>query len=96
MNKIKNFLKKSGAMLTMALVGAGALLKGAFVHAAADTDLQAGLASTTAIFTDNKSVIINWVVGIFAVLVVITLIFGALKWTRRQAGGIFGGGRRRR
>ncbi len=96
MSKIKNFFKKSGAMLTMALVGAGALLKGAFVHAAADADLTAGLASTTAIFTDNKSVIINWVVGIFAVLVVITLIFGALKWTRRQAGGIFGGGRRRR
>ena len=95
MTKIKNFFKKSGAMLTMALVGAGALVKGAFVHAAADAELQAGLASTTAIFTDNKGVVINWAVGIFSILIVITLIFGALRWSRRQAGGIFGGKRRR-
>lgn len=95
MNKIKNFFKKSGAILTMALVGAGALVKGAFVHAAADTDLQAGLASTSAIFTDNKGAIINWIVMIFGALVVITLILAAARWIRRQAGTIFGGGKKK-
>lgn len=90
MSKIKNFFKKSGAMLTMALVGAGALVKGAFVHAAADTDLTGALASTTAIFSDNKGVIINWLVGIVGILIVITLVFGAVKWARSQVGGIFG------
>lgn len=94
MTKIKNFFKKSGAMLTMALVGAGALLKGAFVHAAADADLTAGLASTTAIFTDNKGTIITWMVGIFGVLVIIAIVFAALRFVRRKAGGIFGSGKK--
>jgi hypothetical protein len=88
---IKKILAVGGMVM-----GLFAMIGSKMALAAADADLAAGFASTTEIFTDNKSAIITWLVGIFLVLIVITLIFGALKWTRRQAGGIFGGGRRRR
>lgn len=89
---MKKYLSKIG-LAVMAVLG---LLGTKAVNAAADADLTAGFASTTAIFTDNKSAIIDWLVGIFLVLIIIALVFGALKWTRRQASGIFGGGRKRR
>lgn len=87
-------IKKILAVGSM-VMGLFAMIGTKMAMAAADQDLVNGFASTTAIFTDNKSAIISWLVGIFLVLIVITLIFGALKWTRRQAGGIFGGGKRR-
>lgn len=98
MTKIKNFFKKSGAMLTMALVGAGALLKGAFVHAAADTDLTTSLASTTSMVSDNKSIILTFIVGIGVVALVIRLaksaVVLAIKWATSALGGSKNRGRR--
>lgn len=82
--------------LSVGLMALLALVSTSAVNAAADADLTAGFASTTAIFTDNKSAIISWVVGIFAVTIVISLAIRALFFTKRQALGIFGVGRRGR
>jgi len=79
-----------GAMALMALVF------GTQAHAAADADLVAGFASTTAIFTDNKSAIISYVVGIMLVIIVIGLIIRGLFFGKRQLMGVFGDGRRKK
>lgn len=92
MTKISKWIMGMSAA-TMALIG---MVATKAVHAAADTDLAVGFASTTAIFTDNKSAIIVWFVGIFTVLIVIGLALRALFFARRQANGIFGGGRKGR
>lgn len=54
-----------------------------------DADLQNGLNSITAIFTDNKSEIIWFLVGVFSTLIIITLIFGALKLARNYSRGFY-------
>jgi len=66
------------------------------VLAAADADLEAGFASTTAIADDNKSLIINYIVSIFLVVLVIAIAKAGLNWGLRKIVGAFGGGRRRR
>jgi len=91
---MKNLGKKMSVGL-MALV-AGVLSVVNSVKAAADTDLVNGLASTTLIFTDNKGTIITWVVGIFAVTIVVALLIRALFFGKRQAVGMLPGGKRRR
>jgi len=73
-----------------------ALVFGASAHAAADADLVAGFASSTAIFTDNKGAIITYVVSIVLVVTVVTLIIRGLFFGKRMLSGVFGGGKRRR
>lgn len=89
---MKKLTKRLGlfAMSVFALAGATG------VNAAADTNLQSGLASTTAIFTDNYGEIITWVVGIFAITIVVLLVIRALFFAKRQAAGMLPGGRRKR
>jgi len=89
MNKLIKKLSV-GLMAIAGLVGATA------THAAADADLSAGLASTTLIFTDNKGTLISWIVGIFAVTIVVGLLVKSLFFGKRQALGMLGGGKRRR
>jgi len=57
-------------------------------HAAADADLLAGFASSTLIFTDNKSAIIAYVVSIILVVVVIGLIIRGLFFGKRLLLGV--------
>lgn len=91
MNTIKKYF---GYVLSfVALVG---LTVSNYAHAAADTYLSSGLASTTLIFTDNYGVVISWVVGIFAITIVVGLVIKALFFGKRQALGMLGGGKRRR
>lgn len=90
------FLKSWLAKASLAIAGIGALLVGKLAHAAADADLVAGFASTTAIFSDNKSAIITYVVGIMLVIIVIGLIIRGLFFGKRQLMGVFGGGKKRR
>jgi len=78
----------------MALLGAVGLAS--TTYAAADAALVSGLASTTAIFTDNYTTVITWVVGIFAVTIIVGLVIKALFFGKRQALGMLGGGKRRR
>jgi len=81
-----------GGFLT--LLGMGGLVS--YTHAAADADLVAGFASSTAIFTDNKGAIITYVVSIVLVVTVVTLIIRGLFFGKRMLSGVFGGGKRRR
>jgi len=90
LNKIKNYAYVVGAFVV------GLLVVGNNAKAAADADLTAGLASTTAIFTDNKGEIITWVVGVFAAVIVMSLVIRALFFSKGMALGIFGGRRKRR
>jgi len=92
MNKLKSYLMKGGLALG-AFLG---VVQANAAKAAADADLTAGLASTTAIFTDNKSVIITWIVGIFAVTIVVALVIRALGFGKRAAVGMIPGGRKGR
>lgn len=85
---------KIGSFLTLAI--ATFLGWAGYAKAAADADLVAGFASTTLIFTDNKSTIITYVVGIFLVLIVIGLVIRGLFFGKRMLMGVFGGGKRRR
>ena len=66
------------------------------VHAAADADLTAAFATGTAALTDNKGAVLTWIVGVFGVVILITIVIAALSRARRQVGGAIGGGRRRR
>jgi len=79
-----------------AAIGTGVLTMAGSVLAAADTDLSNGFASTTAIAEDNKSLIINYIVSIFLVVLVIAVAKAGLNWGLRKIVGAFGGGRRRR
>ncbi len=54
-----------------------------------DADLVNGLNSITAIFTDNKSQIIWFIIGVFSTLIIITLILGAAKLVRNYSKGIY-------
>jgi len=77
-------------------LAASSLVMASGVHAAADTDLTNALASTTAIFTDNKALIFGFVVGIFAIFFVFKIIMRALGWGTGKVLGGFGGRKRRR
>lgn len=65
------------------------------VLAAADTDLSNAFASSTAIATDNKSLIVGYIVSIFLVVLVIAVAKAGLNWGLRKISGSFGGGKRR-
>lgn len=60
---------------------------GGNAKAAADADLAAGLASTTAIFADNKSQIVLWIVAIFGFVIVIRLVIRLLGYGKRHITG---------
>jgi len=79
-----------GVMSLLALFG----VKSAY--AAADADLTAALASSTLVLTDNKGQILTWLVALFGVVILITIVIGALSRARRQIGGAVGGGKKRR
>jgi hypothetical protein len=96
MNKIKQFANKYMAKIGAAALALGLSVKGAVCHAATDADLQAGLASTTSIFTDNKGTIITYVVGIITATFIIGLVIKAAFFGKRQGLGMFGGRSRRR
>jgi len=79
-----------GLMGLLGLLGAKATM------AAADADLTAAFASGTAALTDNKGAVLSWIAGVFGVVILITIVVGALSRARRQIGGAVGGGKRRR
>lgn len=91
-----NKLKKFGKYLGVLVGGTLGLTVASQVGATADTELVAGLASTTAIFTDNYGEVISWIVGIFAITIVVALVVRALFFSKGQALGMLGGRRRRR
>lgn len=91
---MKKYAKQLLGIMSAFVLGLVALADKA--KAAADADLVAGFASTTAIFTDNKSAIISYVVGIMLVIIVIGLIIRGLFFGKRQLMGVFGGGRRKK
>jgi len=87
---------KKISMFAFALLCALPVLGPHIAKAAADADLVAGLASSSAIYTDNKSTLIGYVVGLILVTTVIALVIRALFFGKRQITGVFGGGRRKR
>lgn len=91
---MKKLTKKIGISF-MALVGVLGLGT-QFAHAAADADLTAGLASTTAIFTDNKSIIIGFFVGVIGIALIIGVAIAASQRGRRMITGAVGGGKKKR
>lgn len=86
------YLKKIG-IAALAVFG---MVSAASVKAAADTDLESALATTTAYIVDNKGIILGMLVSIFGVTIVVTIINGLLSRGRRQIGAAVGGGRRRK
>jgi len=74
-----------------------AALLGLNAHAAADTDLTNALASSTAMVTDNKAIILGYFVGLGVVVLVIKFGKKAVLMAINWAVGAFGGrkGRRR-
>jgi len=93
---MKNFFKNVWSKIGLMALGVMGFLGLAANHAkaAADTDLTSALASTTAIFTDNKSIIVLFLVGVFAVAIVIVLLRKALGFGKAQVAGAMGGGRK--
>lgn len=66
-------------------------------RAAADVDLVAAAASTSAIFADNKGTVINMVVVVITAVLIFSLAVAIMLWAQYQAVGSIGGrGRRRR
>jgi len=84
------------AKLAVGLSAVGLAMSGLICHAAADSDLTSGFASSTAIATDNKGLIISYIVSIFLVVLVIGIAKAGLNWGLRKITGAFGGGKRRR
>jgi len=91
---IKKYWKQIVGVLSVFALSVVALVQHAL--AAADTDLVNGMASTTAIFTDNKGAIITGLVQIFIPIIILTIVIKVLFFTKRQAAGLLGGGKRRR
>lgn len=92
-----NKLNKIG-MYALGVLGAVGSYLGfaSTTHAVADVDLVAGLASSTALFTDNKAVIIGYAVGIIVATTLIALVIKAMFFGKRSLLGVFGGGRKKR
>lgn len=79
-----------------ALAAFGALVAlGNNAFAAADADLTAALASSTAFWTDNKGTVVSIFLAFFIPILIIGIIFALLNRGRRMATGAAGGGRRR-
>lgn len=64
--------------------------------AAADSDLTAALASSTAAITDNKGAVLTWFAGIFTVVIVFVIVKRLLGSGKAQIAGAIGGVRRGR
>lgn len=92
MNFIKNNLKKIG----VGLMGLFGMIMATTAKAAADADLTAALASSSAVLTDNKAEVLAWFATIFGFVILVVIVIGLLGRARRQVGGAVGGGRRRR
>jgi hypothetical protein len=93
MFKVKKLFMKIGVSV-LAVLGVVGLANN--VHAAADPDLTSALASTSLIFTDNKSTIFTFLVGAFAVALVIGIALRAMNRGGGMVKGSLGGGKRRR
>lgn len=91
-----NFLEKNVSKIAGGASAVGAMLIAGATHAAADADLVAAGASTTAIFTDNKGEIITIFVGIITAITIIGVVFALLNRAKRMAIGVVSGGKRRR
>lgn len=93
----KKITNSFGLKLMAALGAVGTFLGVANItHAAADTDLLALKASTTEVFTDNKTVIIGLMIALFGIGIVIILARKLLGMAKGQIAGSLGGKRRRR
>jgi len=91
-----NFLKKNLGKIGAGLTAFGAMIVAGATHAAADADLVAAGASTTAIFTDNKSVIIGIFIAIVTAVTIISVSIALALRAKRMAVGAVSGGKRRR
>jgi len=89
---MRNFIKK----IAIGISALGGLVVGGLAKAAADSDLTAAFASSTASLTDNKGAVLSWIAGVFGIVILIVIVIAALSRARRQIGGAIGGGRRRR
>lgn len=78
----------------LSLIGLGSLMATA-TNAATDADLQAGLASGTAMITDNKGAIISFIIVVFTAVLILSLIIVAISWAIRQLRGVFVAKKRR-
>jgi len=92
MNKIKDLMKKA----SIGLAAAAFFLVGSAVKAAPDADYASGTELIKTTLTDNKSTTILYVAGIVVITLIVGLTIKALFFGKRQALGMFGGGRRRR
>jgi len=81
MNIFKSMSFRFG-MFAMALMAYATSAVG--VKAAADAELTAAIASSTGLFTDNKSAIVTFVVGTVVIMTGIGLAFGAIYWAKGQ------------
>jgi len=78
---MKNLIKKYGfkamsiGMMALALVGMTGI-----TQAAADPNLTAIYASSTAYFTDNIPALLTFVAYVFLALAGVALAFGGLRW----------------
>lgn len=91
-----NKLKTWSMGVSAFVLGLFSFLGAKATHAAADSDLGTALASTTAIFTDNKSQIMLFFVGIFLVIIVIGVAIAAMNRGKKMIVGTVGGGGKRR
>ena len=96
-----NFLKKINEKIGLKLVAAlGAVATfigvGHVAKAAEDADLVALKASTTGIFSDNKTLIISMMVALFAIAIVIVIARKLLGMAKGQIAGSLGGKRKGR
>lgn len=89
---IKNFLSK--AML--ALGGVGAFISAKAAHAATDPDATAAIASSTAVLTDNKGLVLGFMATIFGIVIVFVIVKRLLGSGKAQIAGAIGGIRRGR
>lgn len=87
----ENLAVKAAGIVTA--LGAGAMALAS--HAAVDSDLSSGLSSTTAIFTDNKGIIITFLVGAFAVALVIRIVLKSINRGGGMVSGAISRGHRR-
>jgi len=88
--------KKVSTKLMVLGATLGSMVAGSFARAAADSDLTTALASTSALATDNKSIILTFLVAVGTVVLVIAVAKGGLNWGIAKVAGSIGGRRKRR
>lgn len=89
MINLKNSLAKTIGVAS----GVGVALTAVATHAAADSDLSSGLASTSAIATDNKGAILTFFVTVGIAVMVISIAKAGLNWAIRKVSASVGGGK---